>query len=440
MMAIRYSTTQIAFLLLSLVLVFTLPLLAAGPPSAVVYSFGAFAFGDATYPAAGLVADAAGNLYGSAVMGGANGNGTVFKLSPPATAGGAWTETLLYSFGPSATDGGAPDSTLVFDAAGNLYGTTESGGTGGLGTVFELSPPATSGGEWTKTTIFSFPANRTSGVLPVGKLAFDPAGNLYGATPSGGIGAKCLNSQGCGVVYKLSPPATAGSPWTQSVLHNFGSTKQDGTGPLAGVLYRGGNLFGTTWQGGANGQGIVYVLVPNGISFTERILHTFNSTDGAGPTAGLIADSSSNLYGTTDAGGSSTNCTIGCGTVFQLSPPAAAGGAWTLTTLYSFTRGRDGANPLSALWRSQAGDLYGTTNNGGFASGPSKNSGTFFRLNHPTVAAGAWTLGTLHAFTDSPADGADPQSEVILIKNHVFYGVTVFGGTNGTGAVFSVGP
>jgi hypothetical protein len=277
-------------------------------------------------------------------------------------------------------------------------------------------------------------------VLPVGKLAFDPAGNIYGVTQSGGSGAKCLNSQGCGVVYRLSPPATVGSSWTQAVLHNFASTKQDGAGPLAGVLYRGGNLFGTTWQGGVTRQGIVYVLVPSGAPYTERILHSFDSSDGAGPTGGLIADSANNLYGTTDAGGSSVNCGLGgCGTVFQLSPPATVAGAWTLATLYSFTRGRDGANPLGTLWRSQTGDLYGTTNNGGLASGPAKDSGTFFRLNHPAVAGGAWTLGTLHVFNDSPADGADPQTEVTL-KNHVFYGVTVFGGTNSTGAVFSVGP
>jgi uncharacterized repeat protein (TIGR03803 family) len=441
MIAIRYSATRIAVLILTLIMGFTSPLLAAGPPETGIYNFGVNGFGDAVYPAAGLVADAAGNLYGTGVMGGAIGNGAVFKLSPPATAGGAWTETLLYSFGTNSDDGNAPDSTLVFDAAGNLYGTTESGGAAsGLGTVFQLSPPSTSGGAWSKTTIYSFPANRLSGVLPVGKLALDPAGNLYGVTQSGGSGAKCLNSQGCGVVYKLSPPATSGAPWTQTVLHNFGSTKQDGVNPLAGVLYRGGNLFGTTWLGGVTRQGMVYVLVPSGTAYAERILHSFDSFDGAGPTGGLIADSANNLYGTTDAGGSSVNCGLaGCGTVFQLAPPAAVGGAWTLTTLYSFNDGRDGANPLGALWRSQAGDLYGTANNGGITSGPAKDSGTFFRLNHPAVAGGAWTLATLHAFSGFPTDGSDPQAEVIL-KNHVFYGVTVFGGTNDTGTVFSVGP
>src|SRR4029077_15926891 len=115
--------------------------------------------------------------------------------------------------------------------------------------------------------LFSFPANLQSGALPVGKLALGPAGTLVGVTEYGGTGAKCLVSLGCGVVYQLSPPATAGSPWTQTVLHNFGSTKQDGTQPLAGVLYRGGNLFGTTWLGGVTQQGIAYVLIPNGSSY-----------------------------------------------------------------------------------------------------------------------------------------------------------------------------
>ncbi len=435
------NSRSIALLTLALILGFIPSLFAAGPKENILYNFGVNGSGDAVYPAAGLVADADGNLYGTAVQGGTIGNGAVFKLSPPATAGGAWTETLLYSFGPTGADGAGPFSTLVFDSAGNIYGTTEGGGASGYGTVFELSPPATAGGDWTKTTLYSFQPTRFTGALPVGKLTLGPAGIIFGVTEYGGSGAKCEISLGCGVVYQLTPPATTGSPWAVTVLHSFGSTKQDGINPQAGVLYRGGNLFGTTWHGGVNTDGIAYVLVPNSSGYAERILHTFSGADGVEPTGSLVADAANNLYGTTDAGGTSANCTntFGCGTIFQLSPPAVVGGAWSLHTLYSFTGGFDGANPLASLWRSQAGDLYGTANNGGFDSGTARDSGVFFRLIHPAIAGEPWKLGTIHAFAGSPTDGSDPQAEVIY-KNHAFYGVTVFGGTNGTGAIFSVGP
>ncbi len=160
-------------------LILSSALFAAGPVEQMIYNFNLN--NDGKQISNGLVADSAGNLYGVTARGGmgANTNGTIFELSPPATAGGPWTETVLYSFGTAFGDGAYPNGTLIFDKLGNLYGTTTQGGSIGLGTVFELSPPATPGGSWTETVLYSYPDTNKNGWMPSGKLAFDPAGNLY---------------------------------------------------------------------------------------------------------------------------------------------------------------------------------------------------------------------------------------------------------------------
>jgi uncharacterized repeat protein (TIGR03803 family) len=236
---------------------------AAEPTETVIYSF--LGPPDGAAPQASLVADAAGNLYGTAPGGGTGVNccGIVFELSPPATVGGAWTETILHTFlEGNANDGRFPLGTLIFDKLGNLYGTSAEGGTAGFGSVFELSPPTTSGGDWTETILWGF-ASGSGGSQPSGKLVMDAKGNLYGTTAKGG-GDPC----GCGSVFELLTPKTSGEAWTHKVLYNFGTVAGDGVNIGPDLLLRDGILYGTTT---ANG-GTVFQLVPKPGFWTETIL------------------------------------------------------------------------------------------------------------------------------------------------------------------------
>jgi uncharacterized repeat protein (TIGR03803 family) len=264
-----------------------------------------------------LIFDAAGNLYGTTSSGGTHncqgngGCGTVFQLTP--TVGGAWTETVLYNFG-NGTDGYSPWAGLVLDAAGNLYGTTAFGGTNGCavaqysgcGTVFELTSVA--GGGWTETVVHNF-GSGTDGVTPIAGLTFDPAGNLYGTTEVGG-------PSNVGTVFQLLP--TTGGGWSETVIHSF-NVDPGGWGPAAGTLVfdAAGSLYGTAFFGNT-----AFQLTPTvGGTWTETVLYTWVDND-SGAWAGLIFDATGNLYGTTWYGGSD-KCetpTPGCGTVFELTP------------------------------------------------------------------------------------------------------------------------
>lgn len=385
---------------------------------------------------AGLVADSAGNLYGTTSYGGVNGYGSVFELSPPTTSGGAWTESILHSFQNSNSDGQSPFGTLLLDQQGNLYGTTAfSQSETGAGTVFELSPPATSGGAWTETILYKFPANNTRGTSPSGKLVMDAQGDLFGTTAEGG-------SLGVGVVFELRPPSITGSRWRQLVVHEFGGSG-DGKGVTNNLVMRQGALYGTTFGGGANGVGTVFELKKVSGVWDETILYDFASAQGTNPSAGLVFDAAGNLYGTTLYGGTSTNCHGGgCGVVFELSPPAVSGGSWTETTLYSFTGGKDGATPSASLVIDKAGNLYGTASQGGLLNTLTNNNGTVFELSPPATSGGAWTETTLHEFGGKTySDGRAPFGELLFL-NGKFYGTTSAGGdgTSVFGTVFSLVP
>jgi hypothetical protein len=212
---------------------------------------------DLNNPQAPLIADAAGNLYGTTVSGGTSGyDGGVFEISPPAAIGGPWTETILYNFTGGA-DGTMPVGGLVMDANGALYGTTSEGGTGLYGTVFQLSPPAVQSGAWTKTILFSFD-NGNDGGSPVSALVFDKSGNLYGTALAGGGGSG-------GVIFELSPPAISGDPWTETVLYSFVYATKSVTGckPQASLLpAQNGAFYGTAMYCGANDGGVAYEIVP----------------------------------------------------------------------------------------------------------------------------------------------------------------------------------
>jgi uncharacterized repeat protein (TIGR03803 family) len=261
------------------------------------------------FPGGGLTFDVHGNLYGLAALAAPNPDGIAWELSP--AGGGNWTESVLHGFQPGG--GTEPQGPLIFDADGNLYGTTNMGGKG-RGTVFELSP--TGDGGWTETVLHSFVNNGTDGWYPRGGLTFDAAGNLYGMTSGGGTAANCPVLFSCGTVFELSP--TGGGNWTETIIHSFTETRADGFNPVDFlVIDSSGNLYGTTSLGGTYGGGTVFELTPSASgSWTETLLHSFGRAgDGKTPYAGLVLDAAGNLYGTTSAGGLD-----GLGTVFEITP------------------------------------------------------------------------------------------------------------------------
>jgi uncharacterized repeat protein (TIGR03803 family) len=300
-----------------------------------------FNFTDGGNPSAGVIFDSAGNLYGTTGVGGAHSGGTVFELTPHKN--GSWTESILYSF-----ENGVPYAGVIFDSAGNLYGTTLDGGTAGRGTAFELTPHKD--GTWTESILHSFNDFGNDGGLPEGGLVFDSLGNLYGTTLTGGA-----NGSDLGTVFELTPHKDG--TWTESILHSFKGS--DGVWPEAGLTFDSvGNLYGTTARGGAYERGTVFELIPNPDgSWRESVLHSFRSGDGRAPAAGLIFDSSGNLYSTTYSGGAHNR-----GTVFSLTPHQDNN--WTESVVYSF-RDRPGAFPYSGLIFDKRGRLYGTTHGDG---------------------------------------------------------------------------
>jgi hypothetical protein len=385
---------------------------------------------DGSNPLAGLVIDSAGNLYGTAGF-------SVFELSP--TSGGGWTHTTIFSL----TQGRLPESPLILDGAGNLYGATYEGGTSGgcndgegCGIVYELSLAA---GVWTETVLYNFTGG-TDGASPIGNLAFDAAGNLYGTTNYGGNLSCSRSGMGCGVVFELSPTGTG---WVESVVHTF-IDKEDGAYPLGGVTIDAvGNLYGTTSSGGninacagqVSGCGIVFKLTQAAGVWTEHLLHAFaQNSGGYAPQAGVVFDTAGNLYGTTETGGG----------VYRLTPTAT--GPWTYSLLKTLQE-RGGATPLAGVAVDASGNVYGTTNAGGDLSATVCNSngcGVVFKLT-PT-SSGPWTETVMHSFTGE-ADGRFPyRSGVVLDSAGNLYGTTEEGGKIsdcsgvGCGMVYKVTP
>jgi uncharacterized repeat protein (TIGR03803 family) len=414
-------------------LTFSLALSAHAQTETILYNF---ATTSGVNPYSGLIFDSAGNLYGTTYSGGASGAGTVFKLAPIT---GGWQETVLYSF-TGGTDGGKPYyAGVILDSAGNLYGTTYSGGnlTGcaglGCGTVFKLAPVT---GGWQESVLYSFSGGADGG-NPRAGVIFDAAGNLYGTAFQGGSFTKCLS--GCGIAYKLTP--TTSGPWLESVLHAFNGTT-DGGNPHAGLIFdAAGNLYGTNYWGGnpticaASNCGTVFRLTASTIlPWKEKVLHDFtNKTDGGNPASGLTFDAAGNLYGTTAQGGHLTDCSsVGCGTIFKLTPQTT--GKWTQQVIRSFTGMGDGAGPQGGVIFDAAGNLYGTAISGS----KSHVAGVVFKLTpQPT---GPWKQTVLHGFPGTGNDGQNPQTDLIFDAAGHVYGTTPNGGTSGSGIVFEITP
>jgi uncharacterized repeat protein (TIGR03803 family) len=375
----------------------------------VLHNFTSADSGNGAYPLGGLIMDSAGNLYGTTSSGGSNDAGVVFKLSP--STGGGYTESVLFSFPgqPPISVGAYPSGDLMMDDAGNLFGTTTNGGTGGYGVAYELSP--TAGGGYTISVLHNFDGSTADGGEPTGGLIMDSAGNLYGTTSAGGAGLQ-------GTVFRIA--SAVGGGYTESILYSF-TGGSDGSTPEAGLIMdSAGNLYGTTsssnTQGCGSCLGTVFKLAPAaGGSYTESTLHIFTGFDGAVPAAGLIMDSAGNLYGTTKLGTGRGG--IGMGTVFKLS---ASGSNYS--TLYSFTGGPDGARPVAGVIIDSVGNLYGTTSAGG------GGFGTVFQL--APDGSGGYGESVLFSFAGG-SGGAGPAANLIIDSVGNLYGTTSSG--NGIG-------
>jgi uncharacterized repeat protein (TIGR03803 family) len=377
----------------------------------VLYSFSGGS--DGGDPASGLTFDSMGNIYGTTVVGGTFGFGTVFELSP---SGNGWTETVLHSFS-GAPDGQYAYGGVTFDNSGNLYGTTVSGGTASCdcGVVFKLT---NSGGHWNESVIYSFQGGN-DGAGAGGPVVFDSAGNLYGTTPDGGTHA-------LGTVYQLTPGQNG--QWTEKVIHSFTGGSDGGVGSLGPLLVDGaGNIYGVAEIGGANSAGTVFKLMPgsNG-TWKGTTLYAFKGQPDAGsPYGGLILDKSGNLYGTTYYGGRN-----GVGAVYELHNAA---GSWKEKVLYSFQTGSDANSPTTTLVFDSSGNLYGTASAGG---GQSCDCGAIFELARQ---GSSWTESVAHGFASDP-DGAFPYYGLLADRSGDFYGTTVQGGTSNQGAIIKFTP
>jgi len=374
---------------------------------------------DGGIPYSGLVFDAAGNLYGTTTYGGTNVfYGAVFELT---LVNGKWREHVLYSF-KGGKDGSYPRAGVVFDSAGNLYRTTAYGGTYGYGTVFKLTH---ANGRWKESILYAFKgSSKGDGEYPWG-VVLDKASNLYGTTQLGGPPSQtCPN--GCGTAYKLTHSKQG---WKETRLYAFTGQNGDGAGASSGLTFdRAGHLFGATDQGGSTGYGTVYELAHSKSGWNESVLYQFSgTTDGAGPDSGLILDSSGNLYGTTNYGGTS-----GWGTVFELEHSSTV---WTEKVLYSFVTGE--GFPGGDLIFDHSGNLYGSESAVGCC-------GAVFEL---TPKEGQWEETVLYTFTGSTnKDGMFPNGALIFDAVGNLYGTTSAGGygpcegDTGCGVIFELSP
>jgi uncharacterized repeat protein (TIGR03803 family) len=382
---------------------------AAATTTDVIFSFE----GDnGEYADTDLETDSAGNIYGSTVLGGDHGSGTVFQLSPTGTG---WEQTVLYSFTGGA-DGGEPYKGVTIDRQGNLYGTAVTGGSGGCeggcGVVYKLTH---SNGTWNQTVIYAF-TGADDGSGPGARVTVDRSGNVYGMTPTGG-------TYGAGTIYKLQP--NAGS-YTFQVIHTFTGGNDGSSGSAGRMLLDHGRLYGAATTGGTYGNGVVFELTPTTVGEWDfRTLYSFHGQpDGSFPYGALLRASSGKIYGTTYYGGRN-----GIGSVYELSPRSV--GEWNERIIYSFQNGSDGNSPISNLVSDAAGNFYGTTSEGGLGSG------TIFKL--APAGGGRWTESVVHSFAGSP-DGGFPYNGMVVDPFGNFYGATVHGGTDDDGSVYQFTP
>ena len=390
---------------------------------------------DGAVPSGGIVIGNGGVLYGTTEYGGSAGYGTVFSLTPPQTAGGAWTESILHNF--SFADGTNPYGSLTIGTSGVLYGPAQYGGNAncavqgqaqGCGTIFSLTPPASSGGAWTYAVLYVFSGSGDGAVPAPGPLEIDSSGVLYGTTNSGGPGT-CIGGifSGCGAVFSLAPPTTAGGPWTETVL-TTASTLLSNAG-VSGILFSSGVLYAAAYNSGDEATGLIFsISLPSpGGAWTESALYSFTNNERP---SGSLALGNGLIYGAASSGTADAPVVQPQDEVYSLTPPATSGHAWTKTTLYNPPF--DTLPPNSLTF--SGGVLYG------IILPQTCACGTLYSLTPPDASSGAggmWTPVTLHDFTGG-ADGGNVNGGLVVGSDGTIYGTAQAGGSGGVGTVFSL--
>ncbi|MGA8733738.1 MAG: choice-of-anchor tandem repeat GloVer-containing protein [Terriglobales bacterium] len=375
---------------------------------------------DGYIPYGPLVADSTGNhLFGTTYYGGTNNYGEVFELT---NSGGTWSQTVIYSFlGASNSDGAYPFGGMVLDADGNIYGTTYGGGASSEGTAFELSK---SGSTWKETVLHTFDdISGSDGYYPYGGVTFDAAGNLYGTTLYGG-------KFGGGTVFQLKP---SGSKYTYKGIHSFATSSSSAYYPYGGVVVdsKNGYLYGTTYYGGTvwNAGAVYQMRQVSGVWIFSVVYNFLGDSLGQYSESGLAVDASGNLYGTNYQGGA-----YNLGDVFKLT--LGTNNKFTQKIIYSFKgyAKKDGAYPYYAgVTIDSAGNLYGSTYQGGSSAANNLNYGTVYKLAATTYKESVlWSFGTT-------GDGYYPYHPPIFV-NGKLYGTTNNGGVHGGGIVYEVAP
>ena len=377
---------------------------------------------DGQNPQAGVAFDHRGHLYGTAALGGVDGNGIVYHLAPPEGTGGPWTGSVLHNFG-GQPDGAVPVSSLTISPSGNLFGTTEEGGAHNMGTVFGLQPPQNPGDSWRERVFYSFGSSATDGVVPNSELL--PANpGFYGVTREGG-------AHGFGTVFLVTPQAGA-TNWSETILYSFAGSG-DAAFPSGGLVAdQAGNLYGVTLVGAPTiwERYINFLRRPPKEDCGRR--QSYFRLAGPMERCPLANCSSTKaaLFMEPPTGGGS----LQEGTVFQLAPSSRPGGSWTESVLYNFSGGRDGGNPVAGVVIDNMGRVFGAASTGG--SGP-LSGGVIFRLNPPVNQGDPWTENVLHSF--GGPDGFRSLSKLVW-RSGGLYGTTSAGGLNGTGTVFVLTP
>lgn len=392
---------------------------AAEPKS--LFSFKADGKGE--HPWSSPVLGPDGALYGTTYLGGADGVGTVYRLTRK--PGGEWARKVLHQF--SGGDGSGPIGGVTLAPSGKLYGTTESGGggacSGGCGVVYELAPRAN--GTYAFKVIDSFDAV-AGGVRSQSRLLMEEEGILYGTTTAGG-------SSDMGTVFRIA--RQRGGGWLRTIVHSFSGGASDGKYPFGGVVFGpDGALYGTTQAGGRQfgDRGTVYRLaLGQGGASEFDVLHAFGGgADGEQPLAPVVFDEDGALYGVTASGGGGS-CFGGCGTAFRVAMDE--GGIWRKATIHSFSGGADGSAPRGGMTVDADGAVWGMTPGGGGTPA----SGIVYRLTRPKNGGVPWRERIVHSFANSGGAGGVPFGDLVLDDaNDLFYGATRDGGAFSNGTVF----
>ena len=417
------------------------------------------------YPNGTLLRDSTGALYGTTEHCPISMTDTVFRLTPPLAGQTAWGFTVLHRF-TEADGGDSPNANLAKGADGALYGTASDYGQFLQGVVFRLNPPAPGQTQWTETVLHAFNYNYAyqigDGSSPTASVVMDANGSLYGTTIYGGSLAD-PTAIGWGTVYRLARPAFGQTEWNETVLYRF-KGGIDGDEPFSVLtLDPTGAIYGTTVFGGrqlcpqAGGSlgdcGTVFKLTPPApgqSTWTKATLHAFTGIDGGLPLGKLLIGSGGVLYGATVAGGKGpcedgVGDVVGCGTIFELIPPAAGLTTWTEKVIHSFGGFADGAGPQGGLIQDKVGNLYGTTIQGGTGGNCTDpyyrviGCGTVFKLSPPSPGQTTWTETVLYDFQDSN-DGWKPLGELAPDGNGNLFGVASLGTPSKFGAVFEIAP